>query len=250
MERIAFLLPPDDRQLFCMLNPESVIVHRRAGVSSRPTVGAAGGSHEQSPASLAFNGSQMTIVDLRLLFDVSLSSGPGTATEDVRQTTCALFALAGPSDEGSFGSPGVLRMIWGTSWNLPCVIMEIAERLDYFNEYGEPRRSWLSMRALVVDEETETRAKIEVDAVQSIVTGASLDRLAAISSKGGEKSGESTMVFTDRLDAIAAKVYGDSGLWRALAEYNSLVSISPTEGKQILRIPSKEMLMKAAGNVR
>src|SRR5262249_57036441 len=54
--------------------------------------------------------------------------------------------------EDGYGRPPLARFIWGKSWNIPGVIAEVAERLEWFTPEGIPRRSWLRMRMLRVAE--------------------------------------------------------------------------------------------------
>src|SRR5262245_44840159 len=54
--------------------------------------------------------------------------------------------------EDGYSRPPLARFIWGKSWNIPGVIAEVAERLEYFTPEGIPRRSWLRMRMLRVAE--------------------------------------------------------------------------------------------------
>jgi hypothetical protein len=91
-------------------------------------------------------------LNLDLLFDVSVS-GSTIATEDVRDLTGPLWDLAeNVRVEDGYGRPPLARFIWGKSWNIPGVIAEVAERLEWFTPEGIPRRSWLRMRMLRVAE--------------------------------------------------------------------------------------------------
>jgi hypothetical protein len=75
---------------------------------------------------------------------------------DVRTLTQPLWALAenGVPVAGNL-APQRVRFVWGRSWNVPGVIVAIAERLECFDAQGVPKRSWLSLRMRRVEEEQE-----------------------------------------------------------------------------------------------
>jgi hypothetical protein len=45
-------------------------------------------------------------------------------------------------------------LIWGKSWNIPGIVVAVAERLEHFTAAGVPRRSWLRLRLLRVEAPT------------------------------------------------------------------------------------------------
>lgn len=75
---------------------------------------------------------------------------------DVRELTQPLWALAETAEpvDGALVQPRV-RFIWGKSWNVPGVVLAVAERLECFDIDGVPRRSWLSMRLRRVEDDPE-----------------------------------------------------------------------------------------------
>jgi hypothetical protein len=101
---------------------------------------------------LLYTGGGRTELDLDLLFDVTLA-GSSISTEDVRDLTLPLWRLAENTDhQEGYGQPPLVRFIWGKSWNIPGVVLAVAERLEYFTPEGMPRRSWLRMRMLRANE--------------------------------------------------------------------------------------------------
>jgi len=153
MERVAFLLETGER-IPCLLNPDSVVIRRLAGVRSRrsSTGPLTGAGLKDDP--LIYTGGGTTEVNLDLLFDVSIA-GSSITTEDVRDLTSPLWALAEGSaqDSGSI-QPPLVRFVWGKAWNIPGVVVAVAERLENFSADGIPGRSWLRMRLLRVSEPT------------------------------------------------------------------------------------------------
>jgi|SRR5262252_8797616 len=152
MERVAFLIERTGERIGCLLNPESIVRRRAAGLRRRRSAGGLLTGRGLSDDQLIYTGGGTTELNLDLLFDVSVS-GSTIATEDVRDLTAPLWALAEnvPVEDG-YGRPPLARFIWGKSWNIPGVIAEVAERLEWFTPEGIPRRSWLRMRMLRVAE--------------------------------------------------------------------------------------------------
>jgi hypothetical protein len=48
--------------------------------------------------------------------------------------------------------------------------------------------------------------------------------------------------FGERIDQIAAKVYGDETYWRVIAEFNELTDATKIEAGQLLRIPHRDYI--------
>ena len=69
---------------------------------------------------LLFTGGGWTEFTLDLLFDVSLART--TRSDDVRELTRPFWALAENRDASDgYGSPPVVRLVWGKAWNIPGV---------------------------------------------------------------------------------------------------------------------------------
>lgn len=150
MDRVAFLIEATGVQLSCLLNPESVIIRRRAGIRARQSSGGLISGHAGADDSLIFTGGGVTSIELDLVFDVSLA-GSSIQSQDVKKLTRPLWKLAETAQSANQpNQPPLCRFIWGKSWNILCVVASIAERFESFNGAGEPRRSWLRMRLLRV----------------------------------------------------------------------------------------------------
>jgi len=148
MERAAFLIEPSGERIPCLLNPATVVVRRLAGVRPLFSIGGplTGAGLADSP--LLFTGGGSTEVTMDLLFDVTLSrSDP--PPESVRDLTEPLWRLTeNEPRSGEYGRPPTVRFVWGKAWNIPGVIVAVAERLEHFTQAGVPRRSWLRLRML------------------------------------------------------------------------------------------------------
>src|SRR5919199_346831 len=146
MERVAFLIEDTGVRLGCLLNPESLVTRRVAGVRRRRSLSGHLTGVRLADDPLLYTGGGRMELELDLVFDVSLA-GSSITSDDVRDLTRPLWDLAEntPSDDG-WGRLPVVRFVWGKSWNLPCVVEAVAGRLEYFTAEGAPRRSWLRMR--------------------------------------------------------------------------------------------------------
>lgn len=167
MERVTFLVEETGERVSCLLNPESLTLTRRAGLRERVGRGGAltGAAGHHDP--LIATGGGVTELELHLLFDTELArsldprpvaaAGEGQAAPrpepDVRDLTHPLVALAEPRQAtAEAGGAPVCRFIWGRAWNLPVVVLAVAERLERFGPGGVPGRSWMSLRLRQVPE--------------------------------------------------------------------------------------------------
>ena len=145
MERVAFLVERTNQRLGCLLNPEQLVIRRTAGI--HPRQGATGvlTGAGLSDDPLIFTGGGRTELELSLLFDVSLA-GSSVVSADIRDLTAPLWQLAENPEPDAEGRPPLVRFIWGKAWNIPGVIVAVAERLEHFTPGGVPQRSWLRLR--------------------------------------------------------------------------------------------------------
>lgn len=265
MERVAFLIEETNQRIGCLLNPESVVLHRTAGVRPRRsgTGDLTGAGLTDDP--LLYTGGGRTALTLDLLFDVSLASSSIT-TEDVRELTRPLWDLAENTveQEGRRRPPHV-RFIWGKAWNLPGVVVAVAEHLEYFTAEGIPRRSWLRMRFVRSDpgesrtpssapsknEDVEVWMEENEPAVARITEVAATleipeDRLNTHQVIGG---GETGGTGGERLDQLAEEHYGDPALWRLLAAFNDLDDPLHLGAGLLLQIPPLDALNRAISDL-
>jgi len=148
MERVTFLIEETGQLISCMLNPETLVIKRRSGIHQRKIKsGIVNGAH-LSDDGLIYTGGGSTMLELELVFDVSIK-GSTVQSSDVRELTKPIWDLSENSimNNGEH-RPGACRFVWGKSWNLPCVISSISEHFDLFDSAGVPKRSWLKLRLL------------------------------------------------------------------------------------------------------
>jgi hypothetical protein len=253
MERVAFLIEKTGETITCLLNPESLVQRRRAGLRGLAAATGVITGAALSDDPVAATGGGTTEYDLDLLFDVDLAreeaaaappaaaafetapadpdaaAGGETvlvpappATRDVRDLTRPFWALSenAAADQG-YGAPPVVRMIWGRAWNVLGVVVAVAERLERFSDAGVPRRSWLRLRLRRVSEAAERPAvpapatpQFELPPPDLLGTaGAGIAVALAVAPDG---------LPVDRLDRLAAEHYGDPGAWRLIAAVNDI----------------------------
>jgi hypothetical protein len=260
MERVAFLIEKTGERLGCMLNPETLVLRRVAGVKTRQTSGGplTGAGLKNDP--LLYTGGGMTELILDLLFDLNLA-GSSIQSEDVRGLTRPLFELA----EGLAGADGsselpLVRFVWGKYWNILGVVASVAERLEQFTAGGAAQRSWLRMRLLCVTEETEGEEDFAHSApipelpedfgvppedvqVHEVLGGgpAEMEEGAVEPESADDEPPGST----ERLDEIAHRAYGDSRYWRIIADFNDIDSPLELGAGRLLRLPPRAAVEEA-----
>ncbi|MGI9175541.1 MAG: hypothetical protein ACR2GR_09520, partial [Rhodothermales bacterium] len=152
MERVAFLIEETNERLGCLLNPEGLVMRRKAGVRARrsATGHLTGTGLTDDP--LLFTGGGRTELQLDLLFDIQL--GGSTITDpDVRALTRPLWNLAEQTDGSEAQRQlSLVRFVWGKSWNILGAVVAVAERLEHFTQAGVPQRSWIRLLFLRLDQ--------------------------------------------------------------------------------------------------
>jgi hypothetical protein len=246
VERVAFLVEPTGEQYRCLLNPESLVLRRTAGVAARHSPGGLVAGAELADDPLLLTGGGTTELELDLLFDVALA-GSSAVSEDVRDLTGPLWDLAeNTRASATYGRPPLVRFVWGKSWNVPGIVVAVAERLEQFTPGGVPTRSWLRMRLRRVAEPAgpaqaperaallaETAEGLSAETLLRAAEQAEVHELAGASGDG---------VCEERLDQLAYRYYGDATLWRLLAVFNGLDDPLHLDCGQSLQAPPLSLL--------
>jgi hypothetical protein len=248
VERVTFLLEETGQRIGCLLNPDSVVVRRRAGVQERRTTAGQLTGSALADDPLLFTGGGRTDLELDLLFDTSLTATPVTTTEDqppldVQDITRPLWELAenvtGPD---GFGRIRTVRLVWGKSWNVQGIVTAIAERFERFDPSGVPQRSWMRMRLTRVGgvaAASSTVAQTPGAFANATVGDVPEDQVIIHEVVGGPDTLDATgqVVPGERLDDIASRYYGEPSLWRVLAAYNGIADPTRIPPPRTLRIP-------------
>jgi hypothetical protein len=233
MERVTFVVESTGERLGCLLNPESLQVTRNAGIRRRRTATGllAGAGISDDP--LLYAGGGQTDLVLDLLFDIGIA-GSTIQTTDVRGLTRPLWDLAENTAASTGATPPVVRFLWGKAWNIPGVVTAVAEKLEHFTPDGAPKRSWLRMRFVRVNESAAAEASTP-QATGSILAGAGPEGEVAHQVVGG---GSDAPDSGERLEDIAFLYYGDPSEWRLIAEANDIVDPSSVAPGTVLRVPA------------
>lgn len=242
MERVAFLLDETGQRLSALLNPETVVVRRVAGVRARRSAGGRLTGNGLADDPLLFTGGGRTELELDLLFDTQLG-GSTVETKDVQNLTRPLWELA----ENVAGPDGAarlrtVRLVWGKAWNVQGIVTAVAERFERFDPTGSPQRSWLRLRLLRAGARIAPQATVAQpagDFAAPLPDDVPEDQVIVHQVLGGPTGSEAEGEVPDgeRLDSIAAQYYGEPSLWRVLASFNGISDPTRLPPPQTVRIP-------------
>lgn len=237
MERAAFLIEATGERIACLLNPESLVVRRVAGVRPRGSLMGVVAGMQRQETPLIWTGGGTTELTMDLLFDTSLVR-PEPAPDNVRDLTGPLWRMAeNQRDARGFGQVPLVRFVWGKAWNVLGVVAAVAERLEHFNRSGSPRRSWLRLRMLRVDEPSRGVVDDGVSPepapwVDWPSTSPDLLETQPYDLPGDGAGG------TEPLFLVADRVLGTPNAEHALAGLNDIDDLLRVEPGTTLRVPS------------
>jgi hypothetical protein len=236
MERVAFIVDATGQRIDCLLNPETFEVKRVAGVRSRGSASGLLVGVGLADDPLLFTGGGHTEVLLDVMFDVDLVEAR-VVPQDVRALTRPLWRLSENSaqERGSVRPP-LVRLVWGKSWNLPGVVVAVAERFDAFGPTGVPRRSWLRLKMRrVAESAAAVQASYDAELAAAAGAPAVLAPSGAVQAvgEGASEPGYSGV----RFDVLAAEGVGNPMRWRLLAEHNDIANPLEVPPGSVLSVP-------------
>ena len=229
MERVAFLIERTGERIECLLNPATFTITRQAGVRPQRTLsGVLSGTAETDSPLLATGGGTTELV-LELLFDVSKQAN-AQPDDSVQSLTAPLWDLAENSDMArGFAAPPLIRFVWGKAWNIPAVVVSVAERFEQFTSAGIPRRSWVKMRLLrhsrpQAEDSRPAPLAGQLDVPDPADVPADALLVHELSGEAGraDDDGAGGGGDTERIDQLAERYYGDPSLWRLIAAFNEI----------------------------
>jgi hypothetical protein len=189
----------------CMFNPYEYSVTKTNSFDSNPQNGS-------NTPNFQFKQAGPQTLKLTLHFDTY------ELNKDVSRTTVNLWKLMEPLQEGSDNQkkePPRVAFEWGV-FLFRAVITNMTQKFTLFNKDGTPVRAQVDV--------TFTQYKDEKDYKHQNPT-----------SGGGPIERVWVVVRGDRLDTIAAAVYGDATQWRHIAEYNDLLNpLALTPGQRFI----------------
>lgn len=238
MERVAFIVERTGERIDCLLNPDTVVVRRSAGLRTRRTAGGLVTGTRLADDPLLATGGGRTEIELELLFDATIA-GEALPSGNVQDLTRRLWDLSENAvGDDEYGVPRLVRFVWGKTWNVPALVAAVAERFERFTTTGVPERSWLHLRLARVGEPIVPQAEAEPLPGEEAPPPGPLtipevpeDQLTFHEMVGSEDAP------AERLDEIAARYYGEPGLWRVIAVYNGVADPLQVPPPQVLRIP-------------
>jgi len=230
-----------------MLTPETLRMQRTAGIRPRRSASGplTGAGLADDP--LLYTGGGRTVLELDLLFDLELSDASGGTPTDVRDLTGPLWQMAENTRQSQqYAQPPQVRFLWGRAWNVPAVVLAVAERFERFTPQGQARRSWLRLRLLRVNDfvpQPSPRSSFRLADVPA--TAPATGTLAGPAGTGisppDETWGVHEYIQGERLDQLAARTYGDPALWRLIAVVNGIDDPSDVAAGRLLRLPRKPL---------
>jgi Contractile injection system tube protein len=243
MERVIFVVEGSGERISCLLNPETLVFRRQAGLRTRTDVTGAVTGHAMSDDPVVATGGGRTEFDLDLLFDTAIDQELNPASEtgpilaDVRELTRPIWNLAENAQSADrYGGPAAVRFIWGRSWNILGAVTTVSEKLERFSPDGEPQRSWMRLRLRRLSEAPQSAS------VAPSVT----PQYEAPSPRAQQSLQKSTAVDVPvdsdgmpqlRLDQLAANRYGDPSFWRVIAAFNGIDNPLELPAGTVLRLP-------------
>ena len=229
MERVAFLVEETGEHLGALLNPETVVMTRQAGVEPRRSAGGrlTGAGLADDP--MLFTGGGRTELRLDLLFDVDLAPAQ-TSVTDVRQMTRPIWRLAENSAEVERQRrPPSVRFVWGRAWNVPGIVTEVAERFDRFGADGSPLRSWLRLVFVRVGQAADEEGGESYELLRRLPTVdltapavGTVDVVGDGSGEGAVGDGAPSPVPPTELGLLSTHAFGTPLLWKLLLEFNGV----------------------------
>jgi hypothetical protein len=232
MERVAFMVEGTGERISCLLNPETIVVRRLAGIRPRRSSGARWTGVDVSESPVLVTGGGRTEIELDLLFDVKLSNTrQKAAMHDVRDLTQPIWKLSEVTRNEGRARGACVRFVWGKSWNIPAVVDAVSERFDQFSPEGHPRRSWMRVRLL----------RVTAPALQRPTPAPDADGMAELAQRLSEQpvSQEVHSVRSERLDQIAQERYGNPAYWRLLASVNDVDDPLDVAQGVLLSVPER-----------
>jgi len=165
---------------------------------------------------LSFKGGGSMTLKMELFFDTYTTGG------DVSDITNRIWKLMYIDEKAkgmnsAAGRPPLVEFQWGEKWSFQAVITSITQKYTLFRQDGTP-----------------VRATLNVDFLQAKEEGKYPGQNPTTISYGGYKV--RSIKEGDTIDQIAFEEYGDSAMWRYIADTNGLSNPSKLKMGQTLTI--------------
>ena len=182
-------------KIWCLFNPNEYTFSKHNNWTPIPILG-------KNIPELKFAGGKSMTLKMQLFFDTS-STG-----EDVRKTTDRIWKLMNIDEKltnpnSSKGRPPMVQFQWGSPLKFKAVITDINQKFTLFRYDGTPVRATLDVSFLQAEEEGRYPG-------QNPTTIGQPGYRRRVVNEG------------DTIDWIAFDEYGDSAMWRFIADTNNI----------------------------
>lgn len=192
----------------CMFRPKEYTFNKTNNWETKPVTG------DDTP-DVTFTGGDAMTLSMDLFFDTYEDN------EDVRKHTNKIWKLMmvdeNLKDKDNKARPPLCEFRWGETWSFQAVLTSLVQKFTLFHSDGRPARS-----------------TVTVSFKQALKEGKYPGQNPTTLSKPGYKTRRVKQGET--LDWIAFDEYGDSSLWRFLADTNGLENPMKLEAGQLLAI--------------
>ena len=193
--RIINLDDPKEEAIHCMFNPNEYTFSKRNTWNKGEVKG-------KNVPQLEFGGGDSMTLKLQLFFDTY------TNGDDVRENTNQIWGLMNINQKltdmtSIKGRPPMVEFQWGATWAFKAVITDISQKFTLFRYDGTP-----------------VRATLDVSFMQAKEKGKYPGQNPTTVGQPGYK--HRLIKEGDTIDWIAFEEYGDSAMWRFIAETNRL----------------------------
>ena len=210
MEKAKIIrLEPTRKEINCLFNPNEYTFSKRNSWSKGERKG-------KNVPELEFGGGDSMTLKMQLFFDTSYEG------KDVSKITNEIWQLmninSGLRDMTStVGRPPMVQFQWGEAWSFQAVITEISQKFTLFLDDGTPVRATLDVTFLQAKE-------------AGVYPGQNPTTI-------GQPGYRYRMVHEgDTIDWISFDEYGDSAMWRFIADTNNLDNPHTLRVGQVLAI--------------
>jgi hypothetical protein len=198
-----------EEPIVCLFNPNEYSFSKRNTWSKKEVKG-------KNVPELEFGGGDSMTLTMELFFDTYVTG------DDVRKTASRIWKLMNINDKltdmtSVKGRPPMVEFQWGATWSFKAVIADIKQRFTLFRDDGTPVRATLNVTFMQASDE----GKYPGQNPTTVGKPGYKRRMV--------KQGET-------IDWIAFEEYGDSTMWRLIAETNNLDNPKILRPGQILSI--------------
>jgi len=195
--------------IVCLFNPNEYTFSRRVTWNTHAVKG-------KNVPRLEFGGGDSMTLKMQLFFDTYATG------EDVRKTTDRIWKLMNINKKltnmnSLKGRPPMVQFQWGSTWTFKAVITDISQKFTLFHYDGTPARATLDVTFLQAKEEGRYPG-------QNPTTIGQPGYRQRVVNEG------------DTIDWIAFDEYGDSAMWRFIADANNLDDPLRLKPGQVLAI--------------